>query len=170
MPVDRSHGALHAVIVCQIPLPNGASWLVNVIVWPAFTVGTALANAMSPCAYTQSTIGIAPLTGSDGALVRSWYLSPDGCPPWLSFSGRWPWVNIPATATSVVNGSAPAGVAGVASAIHTTMMPIDSYHDARAESYVAEIDSWSPLCTATAHDGGVAVIATSHDTAPAGSK
>ena len=41
MPVDRLHGALHDVIVCQIPFSSGASMLLsNVIVPPAFTVGT----------------------------------------------------------------------------------------------------------------------------------
>ena len=50
------------------------------------------------------------------------------------------------------------------------MIPIDSYHDALAESYVAEMLITSPFFTATAQSGGVAVIATSHDTAPAGSK
>src|SRR3954447_22246627 len=50
------------------------------------------------------------------------------------------------------------------------MIPIDSYHDARRLSYVAETDSTSPFLTPTRQPGGVASIATSHDTAPAGSK
>ena len=49
MPVDRLHGALHDVIVCQIPFSSGASMLLsNVIVPPAFTVGTLSATDMSP--------------------------------------------------------------------------------------------------------------------------
>src|SRR5690348_3031763 len=91
--------------------------------------------------------------------------SPFAAPPWLSFSGRWPWVRWPPCATSVVNGLGPS----VPSAAHTTMVPMDSYHDARAESYVVEMRSTSPGCTDARQSGSVAVIATSHDTAPAGS-
>ena len=50
------------------------------------------------------------------------------------------------------------------------MIPIDSYQDARLESYVADTLSTSPFLTATRQFGRVAVIATSHDTAPAGSQ
>ena len=64
-----------------------------------------------------------------------------------------------------VNGSFPPGP----SYIHTTPIPIDSYHDARDVSYVVEMLSVSPAFTATAQSSGVAVIDTSHDTAPAGS-
>src|SRR3954447_20050099 len=109
------------------------------------------------------------VTGSDGALVKSWKSASAGWPPWLSFSGRCPWVSIPGSSTDPVVGSVPAGPPLAASAIQTTMMPIDSYHEAVPESYVAETDSTSPLRTATAQSGFVAVIATSHDTAPAGS-
>ena len=42
-------GALHEVIVCQIPFSSGASMLLsNVIVPPAFTVGTLFATDISP--------------------------------------------------------------------------------------------------------------------------
>ena len=52
----------------------------------------------------------------------------------------------------------------------TGMIPIASYQDARLESYVAETSSTSPRLTPTRQSAGVASIATSHDTAPAGSK
>src|SRR5215212_8909474 len=50
------------------------------------------------------------------------------------------------------------------------MIPIDSHHDARLESYVALVESTSPRRTFTRQFLGVPVMATSHDTAPAGSK
>jgi hypothetical protein len=50
------------------------------------------------------------------------------------------------------------------------MIPIASYQDARLESYVAVVDNTSPALTPTRHSGGVTSIATSHETAPAGSK
>src|SRR3954454_14275832 len=50
------------------------------------------------------------------------------------------------------------------------MIPIDSHHDARRESYVALTDSVSPFRTFTRQSLRVPVIATSQDTAPAGSK
>src|SRR3954462_15810388 len=86
-------------------------------------------------------------------------------PPWLLFSGRWPCVSTPGRSTFLTNGSSPPGPLY----IHTTARPIDSYHAARAVSYVALILSTSPGCTATAQSSRVAVIDTSHDTAPAGS-
>src|SRR5436190_22873990 len=88
------------------------------------------------------------------------------CPPWWLFSGRCPWVSWPLVSTFVVNGSRPP----VPSVAHTIMMPIDSYQDARLESYVVLIRSMSPSCTCTLQLGGVAVIDTSQLTAPAGSK
>src|SRR3954447_16351574 len=50
------------------------------------------------------------------------------------------------------------------------MIPIDSHQEARLVSYVALVDSTSPLLTFTRQFLGVPVIATSQDTAPAGSK
>ena len=73
----------------------------------------------------------------------------------------------PDTSTGLLNGSTPLLVP---SAIQTTMIPIDSYHDAFFESYVVVIESTSPLWTTGRQVDGVAVIATSHDTSPAGSK
>jgi hypothetical protein len=68
-----------------------------------------------------------------GSLVASTNLSV-ALPPWLSFSGRWPWVSTGVSAsTRVANGSLPFS-AGVASVIHTIEMPIDSYHEARLVS------------------------------------
>src|SRR6266403_2138423 len=91
---------------------------------------------------------------------------PTSWPPWLSFSGRWPWVRTPLTATLVLNGSLPPAERAV---IATGMMPIDSYHDARCVAYVAWTDSTSPFLTATRQVDGVAPTETSHETAPAGS-
>ena len=54
--------------------------------------------------------------------------------------------------------------------MHATMIPIDSHHDARACRRSRSSDSTSPLRSFTRQSGRVAVIATSHDTAPAGSK
>src|SRR4051794_7167717 len=93
---------------------------------------------------------------------------PKVLPPWLSFSGRWPCVRTPCQSTGEVNGSTAPGTCP--SAHQTSMIPIDSYHEARLESYVAETSSVSPGLSATFQSGLVAVIATSHDTAPAGSK
>src|SRR5918994_2408911 len=87
-------------------------------------------------------------------------------PPWWSFSGRGPCVTAPGTFTFVVNGSGPDALR----AYIDGMMAIDSYHDARFVSYVPETLSTSPLRTPTRQSGGVTVIATSHETAPAGSK
>ena len=56
-----------------------------------------------------------------------------GAPPWLSFSGRCPWVVWPGWSTGVVNGSG-ASSDGAAAAIQTTMIPIDSYQLARVVS------------------------------------
>ena len=50
------------------------------------------------------------------------------------------------------------------------MIAIDSYHDALRVSYVPETLITSPLRTPTRQPGGVTVMATSHETAPAGSK
>src|SRR3954467_6348241 len=94
--------------------------------------------------------------------------SPKTPPPWLSFSARWPWVTMPCQSTGVVNASVAPAVCP--SAYQRFMIPIDSYQEARLESYVAETSSVSPALTATFQSGLVAVIATSHDTAPAGSK
>src|SRR4051812_36172905 len=92
--------------------------------------------------------------------------SPEKAPPWLRFSARCPCVYTPGRSTFVWNGSGPVspGLNAVA------MMPIDSYQDARRESYVADTDRTSPCLTPTPQSGGVASIAPSHDTAPAGSK
>ena len=71
----------------------------------------------------------------------------------------------PSTSTSVVNGSAP-----VPPGTHIVgMIAIDSYHDARLVSYVPEARSTSPLRSCTRQSGGVTVIDTSQETAPAGS-
>ena len=50
------------------------------------------------------------------------------------------------------------------------MIAIASYHEARDVSYVPWTERMSPLRTRTRQLAGVAVIATSHETAPAGSK
>src|SRR3954467_1845881 len=50
------------------------------------------------------------------------------------------------------------------------MIPIDSHHEARLVSYVALVQSVSPLWICTRQSRRVPLIATSHDTAPAGSK
>jgi hypothetical protein len=50
------------------------------------------------------------------------------------------------------------------------MIAIDSDHDARFVSYVPETLSTSPLRSCTRQSSGATVIATSHETAPAGSK
>src|SRR3954447_3875492 len=89
-------------------------------------------------------------------------------PPWLSFLGRWPWLTTPCQSTGVVKGSfAPASAP---SAYHTFMIPMTSYHEFFDVSYVEETSSVSPGLSATRQSGVVTVIATSHDTAPAGSK
>src|SRR3954453_3212569 len=89
---------------------------------------------------------------------------PPGPPPWLRFSRRWPWVILPRRSSLPENGSRPPPAPG---ANATGSIPIDSYQDARLESYVAETLRTSPRSTFTRHLGVVAVIATSHDTAPA---
>src|SRR6476660_5595448 len=103
--------------------------------------------------------------GPSGALRGSCRMP--GRPPWWLFSGRWPWVSTPGTSTLVTNGSAPpAGVVVIA----TGMIAIDSYHEVVLGSYVPDTDSTSPCLTATRQLRGVAVIDTSHETGPAGSK
>jgi hypothetical protein len=88
-------------------------------------------------------------------------------PPWLSFSGSCPCVTLPSVSIlSPANGSLPPTGFRVTA---MGMMPIDSYHDPRLVSYVALIDTTSPLLTFTRQLGSVAVIETSHDTGPAGS-
>ena len=75
----------------------------------------------------------------------------------------------PSTSTAEVNGSAASSPGASSSAIQATMIPIDSYQEADAESYVALVDNTSPAFSCGRQFSGVAVIATSHDTAPAGS-
>src|SRR5436309_15110194 len=118
---------------------------------------------MSPGAKVKSAIVTLSVTGPLGSFDTSVYCLGAGCPPWLLFSGRCPWVRtgLPAS-TRAVNGSVPV----VPSVAQMTAIPIDSYHDARTVSYVTEIESVSPFLTATRQSGGVAVIDTSHDTAP----
>ena len=55
-------------------------------------------------------------------------------------------------------------------AIHTIMIPIDSYQDASRVSYVELMRSRSPLRTAIRQVGREAVIDRSHETGPCGSK
>ena len=54
--------------------------------------------------------------------------------------------------------------------MYATMIPIDSHHAARLVPYVAVVVSTSPFFSFTRQSGLVPVIATSQDTAPAGSK
>src|SRR5436305_15224673 len=89
-------------------------------------------------------------------------------PPWFRFSGRCPWVRMPLVSTPLVNGSLPSG--RVPSAYQVTMIPIVSYHDAFEMSYVACTSTTSPAFSVGRQLAFVTVIATSHDTAPAGSK
>src|SRR3954465_8567927 len=89
-------------------------------------------------------------------------------PPWLSFSGRWPFVPAPRQSTRWEKGSLPF-TPGAVVYQSGSMMPITSYHDARRVSYVEETLSTSPLRTRTRQLGLVNVMATSHDTVPAGS-
>ena len=49
------------------------------------------------------------------------------------------------------------------------MIPITSYQSAELTSYVAFTLNVSPACSLTRQSVGVAPIATSHETAPAGS-
>src|SRR5919201_5374530 len=110
-------------------------------------------------------MSIVDVAGPSGSLRAS--RKPVESPPWLSFSGRWPWVRTPLTATFVRNGSLPpAGLLVMA----TGMIAIDSYQEARVVSYVPETDRTSPFLTATRQLGGLTPIETSQDTAPAGSK
>src|SRR5947208_9371802 len=90
-------------------------------------------------------------------------------PPWLLFSGRWPWVTTPCQSTGSANGSLPV-TDGSSEYQIGSMIPMTSYHEEREVSYVAETLSRSPFLTATRQSGLVNVIATSHETAPAGSK
>jgi len=71
IPVERSHGALHAVSVCGMPCL--ASSLRNVRYQPALTVGIDDAADMSPW-YAKSAIGrtVPEGTTRDGSLVTSW--------------------------------------------------------------------------------------------------
>src|SRR4051794_33991392 len=106
-----------------------------------------------------------PVGWPDGSVSGSGPITAS-LPPWLSFSGRCPWVTWPGTSTLVANGSSPVEP----SAIQAFMMPIDSYQDALLVSWVVWVDSTSPALMAPRQSSGDRVMATSQDTAPAGSK
>ncbi len=130
IPAAPLQGCRHAVIVWKIERP--ASSLTKVRGWPAgTTAGSPLAPGIdrSPCLNRKSRIETVEASGPSGSFAA--LRSEPGSPPWWSFSGRWPWVIRPRTATLRSNGSAPpAGDVVMA----TGMMAIDSYHDARRES------------------------------------
>ena len=56
---------------------------------------------------------------------------PPASPPWLSFSGRWPWVSRPRRSILPEKGLTPPRAPGAKA---TGMIPIDSYHEPRLES------------------------------------
>ena len=58
MPLLPSHGSAQSVIVCQMPLPSGASRLSKVIDCPCLIVGTDVAMLMSPLAYAKLLMSI----------------------------------------------------------------------------------------------------------------
>src|SRR5919202_2569545 len=167
MPVVRLQGARHDVIECRIP--RRASRLTNFSVPPGRIVGGRRflpTRSRSPRAYWKPLIAIVRFAGGGSDSRRRGSASPENRPPWLRFSGRWPCVSTPRLSTSTLNGSGPLSpgrnIVG--------RIPIDSYQDARLESYVACTESTSPRLTPTHQPGGVVSIETSHETAPAGSK
>src|SRR5919197_4351671 len=131
MPVVRLHGCLQAVIVWNAGSP---SLSVNVSGVPCLTIGGAPSGPemlRSPWLYWKLSIVTAesaPKTGPSGRASGSG--RPALSPPWLSFSGRWPWVIWPGQSTLFTNGSGPPDW----SAYQTSMIPIDSYHDDLSES------------------------------------
>jgi hypothetical protein len=160
------HGARQEVIECRIPFT--ASRFTNFNVPPGRIVGGRRrlpTRSRSPRPYRKPLIATVRLGGGGADSSRRGSARPENAPPWLRFSGRWPCVSTPGRSVSTTNGSGP-----LPPALNMTgMIPIDSYHEARMASYVAETSSTSPRLTPTRQSCGVASIATSHDTAPAGS-
>jgi len=100
--------------------------LSKVIDCPSTTVGIVPCAPRSPREYSKLPIEMSVAIGPEPAFSAFWNALV-GAPPWLSFSGRCPWVSTPFWSTAPVKGSVPPGP----SYIHTTPSPIDSYHDAR---------------------------------------
>ena len=104
MPVDRLQGALHAVIECHSTL--GSSSLTN----PALALGHDRhrpAGASEPTGRRQELKSLISTCSGDRAGAALARVGQAGSPPWLSFSGRWPWVSAPRQSTAVRNGSTP---------------------------------------------------------------
>src|SRR6202022_1760604 len=93
-------------------------------------------------------------------------------PPWWLFSARCPCVRCEPWSSLWENGSVPprGERAWLSQASHTTMMPIDSYHDARLVSYVAWTLITSPGLTRGRQSACVAPIAMSQEIGPRGSQ
>src|SRR5436309_13885359 len=167
MPVDRLQGARHPVTVWNAC--PGESKFPNWSAWPCLTTGGFWRPPASPAPpgrywkpLTATPLSsVWPSGNVVGSATPGW-----GSPPWFEASGKWPWVTVPVVLIGWVKGS---GALASGGAIHTTMIPIDSYQDASWVSYVALTRSCSPLWTATRQSGSVAVIDRSHDTGPLGS-
>src|SRR3954454_16845838 len=133
MPVDLLQGDLHAVIVWYAAWLSGVSdcesRFVNSSACPRFKTGGRPflpADERSPRPYVKSsmfTLFVGGPASSDVGFGR-----PNGVPPWLLFSARWPCVSSPFGSTPWVNGSFPSGRSPWANQV--TMIPIVSYHDA----------------------------------------
>ena len=70
-PVSRLHGALHAVIECQMPGPTGESSLMNVSGCPASPRAACRRCACRPTRRRRSRCGSGALTGCVGSPVMS---------------------------------------------------------------------------------------------------
>src|SRR4051812_19632747 len=110
-----------------------ASWLVNVTDWPWGTVGAHRflpRDVRSPGLYWNCLM-LTPVVvhvGHDWGLAAASAVS---VPPWWRFSCRGPWVRWPLWWRPCLNGLTPPSPPG---AQYVTMIPIDSYHEARLVS------------------------------------
>jgi hypothetical protein len=108
-----------------------ASSLTNVSEWPFVTVGMHgldPGEVMSPGRYVNPAISTC-LRPQSLNLLR--FAVTYCVPPWSLFSGRCPCVTAPRSSSLCVKGSTPVWSLN---ASQTTMMPIDSYHEARLVS------------------------------------
>src|SRR3954451_2020494 len=133
MPVVRLQGDLQAVIVWYFDSRSGVSGsesrFTKLIEWPRLTIGGRPLRPVSPRSprpYVKSEMFTVFVGGPASIEVGSGRpLSFE--PPWLLFSGRWPWVSRPVASTPSVNGSLPSGC--LPSAYQSTMIPIVSYQE-----------------------------------------
>ena len=146
-----------------------ASRFVKVSDWPALTTGgrPRLPGRLKSPSRRGSSRSSRCSRDRPLASVRASRSLGRGLPPWLSFSARWPWVSSPRVSTFDLNGSLAFGLCRRRTRHHDPHRLVPG----RPARVVGGRDVQPvALLDATLQSGLVAVIETSHDTAPAGSK